>query len=513
MSSLCQRRRGPTAAGFLRILVPLAAAGHLAAASDDAHAGSQAGHLSLGLIRRAAEKARAARLLLRQAAGQHSATGQRSRTDPVLLVPLPNDTISEDYWAEVNRAINSAAARTPRPATLNDPLATPTPDPWRRIFQASQHVQVLDTPQARDRLNNWEAATPQPFMLHGVDVEGSLTRSMGVVPYDMEIGAHIMHSLSVSNTETPPPTQDFVDAAFISQCPMVMFSSSLRVRPPRCGNTLGDWSDPATNRPILRWGSNRKGGLYMGVDSAVSGEGSVKFAEYMERFTLKKFNFELRNCMDVVRYVVEEQIVKVNHMAPHARSTMLEHDISASGKAFFYRYSINDPNGTTVAATQLYRLDQNEVNFTLIGRDMIAGQTFASARRQGFWRREEWRECTGGDRGWVLDFPTDTSQFETVATVQDLRVVAAATITLMAYRDEDISSDGFQHTGQGHMYWTLAKAILLVFVILTVFCMCSILITKRQVDKKLKRVCFKLETVLLPKRPIQERRPVLHPTY
>jgi len=502
MTSSHQRCEGQPARPILGVAslraVALLTAGHLAAATGAA-ADAARSHAADGVW--TVGKRRTSRNLLRQRAGQ----------SPGLLVPQPNDTIPEEYWADVNRAIYNQGLHTPPPASLNDPSPTPTPEPWKKIIKASADVNVMDTPDAQNHLLNWEYATPQPFSSSGSPLE-AVERKMGVVPYDMELGAHIMYGLSAKSSESLPPTQASVDEAFIAQCPMIMFGDALYITAPRCGSDLGAWTDPSRNRAILRWRDNGKGGLYMGLDSAVTGEGSVKFAEYVEKFTLNKYHFELRNCMNAMRYTVEEQVIKVNHMAPHASSTMLEHDISKSHEAIFYKYVINHPNGTSVAQTNLYRMDQSEVNFTF-SAETGDGAVFAVARRQGFWQRDQWRLCTQTRRGWALDFMVSQSSFETVATVQDLRVAAAATITLMAFRDEDVGTDGFQHTGQGHMYWVLARSVFLAVLAIAGLCLCWIVVTHRNLDRRARWLCFRLETFLLPKRPVKERQPVLHPAY
>mmetsp|Transcript_138619 Transcript_138619/g.431163 ORF Transcript_138619/g.431163 Transcript_138619/m.431163 type:complete len:515 (+) Transcript_138619:65-1609(+) len=508
---LCGGRRPPrgSLAGATQHIFVFIAAGHLAAAAgtlaDEVRSGWEEG-TELGLFRPSLRGSSGARTLLSQ-------SGELVNRGPAsLLVPLPNDTISENYWATVNRLITQAGQQTPAPASLNDPAATPTPEPWKRIMGASSNVNVLDAKQAQNVLTDWEYATPQPWS-QTLQLDDKAKKKMSVLPYDMQIGAEIMYSLSTKTSATPPPTQEFVDETFMSQCPMVMFTDSLRIKPPRCNNNFGSWTDPKSDRTILRWNENNKGGIYFGVDSKVSGEGSVNFAEVREMFSLNLYQFSLLNCMDVTRYTIEEKIIKVNHMAPKARSTVREHDISKSREAYFYKYLLRGTNGSTVAETNLYRMDQSEVNFTMYNGEMANGVTFAVAKRQGYWKRDAWRECRHPQRAWDIEFPMAQDNFATVATVQDLRVAAAAAVTLMAYRDEHVSADGFQHTGQGHMWLTLVKTVFFILIALMIACICWIAIIQQNLDKRLQWICFRLETVLLPKRPVHQRSPVLHPAY
>mmetsp|Transcript_26985 Transcript_26985/g.77422 ORF Transcript_26985/g.77422 Transcript_26985/m.77422 type:complete len:492 (-) Transcript_26985:90-1565(-) len=491
MTNSCQicggRRSRFLPCGALGRAAALLAAGHLAAAAGAASDEVQSG----GSLR--------------------GSSGSLFRQTPSVLVPQANDTISEDYWARVNRAISAEAQHTSPLPTLNDPLTTPTPEPWKKIMSASNQVNTLDASQAQNVISDWEYATPQPWSETGQPSERG-QKQMSVVPYDMQIGARILYSLTAKTPQTPPPTQEVVDEAFMAQCPLIMFRGAIEIRPPRCQD-VGSWRVPSTDRAVLRWNDDNKGGLVFGVDSAVTGQGSVKFAEIRERFSMSKYNFELLNCMDVMRYKIEEKIVKVNHMAPMARSTVREHDISRSSEAYFYKYILKHTNGSTAAETNLYRMDQSEVNFTLYAGEGGVGATFAVARRQGYWHRDQWRDCKHSRRAWTLEFPLAESHFATVATVQDLRVAAAATVTLMAFRDERVGSDGFSHAGQGHMYVTLVKTILFIVLALMLTGICYIALIQQGLDKRLRWFCFRLETVLLPKRPVRQRNPVLHPAY
>uniref|UniRef100_A0A7S4W2Z6 Uncharacterized protein n=1 Tax=Alexandrium monilatum TaxID=311494 RepID=A0A7S4W2Z6_9DINO len=513
MTNVPQLGGGRTAmvspAGAVRHVFVFIAAGHLAAstgtAADEAHRGLEEDSVQLGLFRNYLRGSSRARDLLGQ--DDEFLLGASG-----LLVPQANDTISEEYWARVNRLINQAGQLTPPPVTLNDPLSTPAPEPWRKIMSASDHVDVLDASQAQKVLSDWEYATPQPFDTP-IQLDDQAVKPLNVVPYDMQIGANIMSDLTPKNTPTPPPSQAYVDESFVAQCPMVMFKGALAITPPRCTSGLGSWTDAQTNRPMMRWSGDGNGGIGFGVDSVVSGEGSVSFAEFRERFSLTQNLFDLANCMNVRRYTIQEKIIKVDHMAPLARSTAREHDLSQSSEAYFYQYVMKHVNGSTVGSTNLYRMDQSEVNFTLDNGELADGQVFAVARRQGFWRRDEWRDCHHPKRAWVIDFPMAETNFATVATVQDLRVAAAATITLMAFRDEQVSSDGFQRTGRTHLWLTLVRVIVFIGIVCLLAFILWMAIVQRNVDKRLRWICFRFETVLLPKRPVRQRSPVLHPAY
>jgi len=440
--------------------------------------------------------------------GAGAAAGARTNR----VAPQANDTIPEEYWIKVNRMIAEAALVTPRPPSRNDPAPPPTQLPWQQVYAASSDVTVLDTPQDQAVLNNWELATPMPVGADAPLETPQVVRSMGVVPYDMQIGARIMDGLSEHAPPTPPPSQTLVNEAFVAQCPMVIFANQLSVRAPRCGADAGEWADPDTDRVILRWKDDGKGGLNFGVDSVVTGDGSVNFASFTESFSIDKYIFHLYNCLGVKRYTVEEQVVRVDHMAAKAHSTMYDHDVANSREAIFYRYMIKNPNGTAVATTQLFRMGQDMLNISTYSEEQVGEKLIAIAQRSGHWKREQWRQCTGNPRGWDLTFP-DEARTDTVATVQDLHVAAAAVITMMAFRDEAVGEDGFQHVGQAQLYWSLISSALLIIFAVAAFCVMLVLCRSYGYEKKCRRLCFRLEQVLMPRRPAKVRQPVLHPSY
>lgn len=443
-------------------------------------------------------------LVVHQEPATTTAAAAAVTTPAGLLVPLPNDTISEEYWGKVNSAIYKASLTTPEPKTLNDAPPTPEPEPFKKIFQASQTIEVADTPQASESLNDWHTGSLETG---GVSSSGSgagAVRKVGVVPYDMQLGARILYGMSPKNPEKPLPTQDYINEAFVAKCPLVMFGSALEVRAPRCGSSLGEWADPATDRNIVRWSANSKGGLSFNVDSAVSGNGSVLYADLNEKLTFNKYKFELLNCLGTPRYVVEEDILKVNSAGGKAYAS---DDTSVEGTSFFYRYSILNPDGTgtSLADTGLIRMDQNEVNFTESNEGLGTGRVVATASRTGEWTRDGWRTCDGIDRGWMLTFPTEPGHFSSAASIQDLRVASAVAITLMAFRDESVGYDGFQHVGQGYLYWQLVRTAFWIFFALLVASIVWVVWTRKAWDKKLWKFLSKVEAVFLPKRPAQPR--------
>jgi hypothetical protein len=424
-------------------------------------------------------------------------------------------TITEYYWQKVDAAIANAGILTPKPRSLNDAAPTPTPEPWLKILGTSETVEVRDTADdAADAVEDYNYATPPPPIPSNEGISNKF-RKMSVLPYEMALGADLMYEISEKNTPSPLPQQAIVDQTFMAQCPMLMMGDSVLISPPGCaGSSLGQWLDPSSQRTVLRWTTNDKGGMDFGVDSAVSGPGSAKVAEIDQQLGFQTSNsYALYNCMGVLTYNIEETTTKVAAMSPSAESTALGHDVSQTQAAVFYQYTIKLPNGTSVAQTSLFRLNHNEVNFTTLTNGIPSG-SIALAQRMGSWSGEEWRSCGPAIKGWQVNFgQTKGSDLRWVSTAQDLQVAATFIVTLMAWQEETVSADGLKHAGQAALYKSIIKSILIVVFLLVTFAAGVTVFRSKGLDKKFKRFCFKLEAVVLPMRPHVVRAAPLKPTW
>lgn len=450
-------------------------------------------------------------------------TSDNSSLQNIIQNGLVDNKISTLYWAEVDRAITAAAFVTPKPHSVNDPGPTPTPDPYSAILDVSTEsdpsalgagtIFGASSDSAAQGLSgyaNYELVTPPPPF-----PEVKQSPKVGVLPYQMALGAELLYGMSEKVTPQPLPAQEEVDASFASQCPMVMLSNEVFVTPPcEGGDGFGTWTDSLKPRKMLRWAVNSRGGIDFNVDSAVTGPGSVNFATLSEKMTLTKNIFELYSCMNVLRYSIEETVVKVDHMAQAAQSTASDHDLGETSVAVFYQYLIRHANGSLMAQTSQYRLPETDINFTSFVPGSLHSETFAIARRHGRWQGTDWRQCTDPQQGWNISFPTHkSSNLVAIATVQDLQVAAAAVLTLLAWREEKVSADGFQHAGQASLYWSLVSTILWILFVLFILAVLTLVFQKVSCIPKMKRFFFRLEEVILPKRPHALRQPVLKPAW
>jgi len=389
--------------------------------------------------------------------------------------------ISQAYWNNADKVLNSAALSTPLPsaASINAPPPAPKDTPWEDVMHQSKQ------------------------------------------PLDTKLGSAIMDRMSGGVTQTPPPAQATIDQQFVAQCPMVLFRYNLSIRgPSKCDNTRGQWiaTDPSNVRPIMRWETLGNGKLSFGVDSAISGPGTALFADITQDFTLNSYKFKVRNCLGVDRWHVEEMVYKVNSMG-HVDSTLELHDTTRNGVAYFYRYVITKPDGKLFSQSSLYRKSATKVFFNHYVNGLDTGVVLATATKQGTWMGEGWRECMSptSPRGWSIHFTPDStgniSSHATMATVQDIRVAIAGAITLMAHRDESRGSDGINAEGGQTQMLMLAGGVALVIVVLILVVNCCMVFRASGLRDKLKRALFESEGAFLPKSPHQNRTPAFHATY
>jgi len=110
-------------------------------------------------------------------------------------------------------------------------------------------------------------------------------------------------------------------------------------------------------------------------------------------------------------------------------------------------------------------------------------------------------------------FQLQGEQKDALATMQDIRVAAAATITLMAYRQEFIGENGIPNIGKWHMYWSFGKSMLLIFaVVIATFWCWTVSFEASMLNSKIKDTFKRLENSILPRYSPGKRLPVLHPT-
>jgi hypothetical protein len=325
-----------------------------------------------------------------------------------------------------------------------------------------------------------------------------------------------MDGLLQHPTATPPPSQAATAYEFVAQCPMVLFSKNLSIRGGGCNGTEGSWIDPNPSNPrrVLTWSPQDAGGVRFGIDSRISGPGAALFASIRSAFTLSKYKFVLANCLGTDRFHIQEDVTKVDSMG-HVASTIDTHDISTNGVAYFLKYLIKTPGDKLIAESNLFRMGANQVNFTEVKNGISTGKLLAIAKRQGNWHGKGWQECTAPNspRGWNVYFPENKKSFDTIATVQDIRVALTTAITLMAYRDQDRGKDGLNNQGNSQQLFILLGGIAMVCTCGVLCANCCMVFQVSGLKAKLKRVLFESEGAFMPKRPHAHRAPPFNPTY
>jgi hypothetical protein len=406
---------------------------------------------------------------------QSSDNGVKDDEDTTMTTTLA--VISDSYFNDAAKILNAAAATTPTPIVVvqNQPSVAPNATVYQELL----------------------AAVAQPV--------------------NTKMGAAVLQKLSGPPTNAPP-TQTSISQQFIAQCPMVMFGTNVQVGGQTCGSPFGRWSDPATvnpNRTIMRWQPSASGNLYFGIDSAMNGEGSALYADMKQDLSFTGYFFRMKNCLNVERWQIEEEVYKVDSMG-NVQSTLLPHDVTMNAAHYFLKYVIRNATGGVTAKSSLFKLDQNEIVFTeFIDGVPQANKTLAVVRKIGSWTGAEWTNCMApsSQHVWDIYFPTEDNH-TTPATVQDIRVAIAGAITLMGYRDQTRQANGVSKEGVGGQWLTMIVGLMLVICC----CLCPLynfytVFTKSGLQQKLKKVMFESEGTIFPKRPYNRHHPPLHPTY
>jgi len=421
--------------------------------------------------------------------------------------PSLNDTISSRYLLDVDQAIKNAR-NTATLASAAPPAgpAPPSLDPYGKVIESkgvSQDVspeQLTSVEAIRKKVNH---PVFQDADIHGKEDKDNNFR---LLSYDMDLGANLLRGLSAEPTSTSPPSQRMASEQFVAQCPMLAVADTMSITAPHCGDQMGEWTDPVTQRTILRWDTLSDGGIRFSVDSAVAGKGAVMAAELTQDFSLTGTYFELTNCMGVMRYMIEESVTKVDNMGKSITSTIHSHDVRLLTQAFFYTYSIIAPNGRVVARTNLFRLGQNEVNVTMVKDEVSSGALIATAMKKGTWNVRDWQKCGGLKHEWIVDFKLSGRDMDMVATVVDLRVASAALLTLAAFREGTASTkSGVSRIGELNMLKSLALAVVILLLLIGLLALLDGIVRGRRVDAKMRRICFRFEALFLPRHSAPKR--------
>lgn len=398
-----------------------------------------------------------------------------STTLQTLNVPATVDVITPKYWNSAEKILKSSGMSTPIPsaAYVNAPPPPPKPTKWQDILQEAQQ------------------------------------------PLSTKLGSAIMIGVTPAVTPTPPPMEAAVAQQFVAQCPMVLFEKDLSIRAPSCNDTLGRWIDPSplNSRVVLRWKNLPPAGLFLGVDSALSGPGSAYFAAITQVMTLTGYKFVMKNCLGIERWHIEENVYKVDSMGK-VSSTMELHAVTMNSAAYFIKYLVKSPEGVVVAESNLFRTLTNQFNFTTVEDGQSTGHVIAVVTKQGIWFDKGWEQCMAptSPRGWSIFFPEPVGAALTTATVQDIRVAIAGSVNLMAYRNEERAADGINSQGAISELYTFIGGVALAcigFIMLANFFMVW---RNSGLKDKIKKVLFDTQG-LMPKRPYQQREAPLHPSY
>lgn len=312
---------------------------------------------------------------------------------------------------------------------------------------------------------------------------------------DTLVGGAILEALAPQATASPPPTQKSVEAYLGARCPLLMLKGPVHIYAPGCGPhpsppeaELGSWASPrgSTGEELLlaRW--HASGGA-SGELSLVpeDGDGSEILKVRHQAALSGDLRFEVVNCQGAAVWLISQQQMEV-------------------GKKHFVQFTIERLNGTAVAKTGYLRPNVSEVNVTTAEsrKDVIA-----RARRHGHWQGAEWRKHHNNlVLRWELEFPKEVRQHDLSGSAEDLRLIAAAAITLMAVLDEEGAATGASFTLGDAVRLVLPEAVLFLLALVAISCLLAF--HQTELGNRLRWFCLRLQLTLLPKQAAPHPRHV-----
>jgi len=336
-------------------------------------------------------------------------------------------------------------------------------------------------------------------------------------PYDTRLGSDIIWEITQEATVTPPPSQKVVDALVAAQCPMIpSLSEQLIVGPPKCDDTMGYWDEPQ-GQNVLRWQESGDAGNFVsfGLDGQAGVNGSVNFATLEYRRNLFEDIWDVRTCQGMPLWQIKQSITKIEKMG-QGRSTSITSDSSLKKVAYFVQYTISYANGTKAAQTDLMKLGADAVNITSLSRS-TPNQLIAQAVRKGRWKGQGWTNCTAdkNKRSWEITFVGDVTDVDMAATAADVRVVSAATITLMAILDgRRLPDAALPEKGMvKELSWYLVQVVLFFFILILIPLLAVWVCHSQTYGDSLRVSCLKIQLFLLPRDKPKQRPVYLPPTY
>jgi len=331
-------------------------------------------------------------------------------------------------------------------------------------------------------------------------------------PYDMMLGAELLVEATsswTSSSSNSSVSQHEVNEIINDDCLSVNFNDSITITPPRCG-TNGHWYDPRLNKTLVEWyDSTEDSGLVLREVETSSGSQTAttleKFLYIPEIFTLDDYQYRVKNCNGFTVYYIQEELVDLQ------KANDFE-DPYATVHEYWYQYKILYANRSTFVVSDQVQTAFTSVNF-YEQRGVETGATIATANRVGYFAPYDWTACVPSDwsREWNVQFHENTTIFgvppQDEGTANDIRIAVAATMMLMAYRDGFSARDGFQHSGEGYLYFKLAWNSAVILGIFTVLFLCAVAMWRFTLDHHFKEFFFSLENYLLPKRAADKRPP------
>lgn len=367
-----------------------------------------------------------------------------------------------------------------------------TPVPQEEIVSAAYWREVREQLWAKhnEEKQRFLQTTPKPVLDPWRDHQ----------PYFTALGDAFLKDVTAIRTpptQTPPPTQEFVNNVLWPACPEIKIPMKVRVEVPPCYATQGHWLDPFEDlASILTVESGGCSGLFLSTRMEPNSTLMAPVGTLQEEITVHGSTYDFKDCNGNAAFSISELLIRQGVEDDERReSHSYEFGLSQRSKVFL-KYSIAQPNGEIMAETNIFPLGEDYFWWhrgNATDRVALPSSAVAGAQRVGFWKP---KQCGNWTKAWTLQFNASERHANTVAEVH-WRLALSSAMTILAWRDEQRSPDGLVRAYQACtvenavIFWVVL--CLIIFVPVAIFVWFAI-----RGAKEARMYCFELESWLMP---------------
>lgn len=346
-------------------------------------------------------------------------------------------------------------------------------------------------------------------------------------PYLTALGDALLKDVSAIRTpptQTPPPTQEFVNNVKWPDCPELKIPVKVRVEVPPCSGATGYWLDPfeelqqlltvdkatcgdvsltqkvmpskAVQSPAQPSNAQQSPAKPTQSPSKSSDTQTALVGTLHEEITLEGSTYDFKDCVGFPAFSVKEFIIRQGVQDDQIRESV-SHEFSLPQRTkIFLKYSIAAPNGRVMGETNIFELHDDYFWWhrgNATGHHATPSEAVAEAYRVGGWRP---KQCGNWTKAWTVHFNTSAVHANDVAEVH-WRLALTSAMTILAWRDEQRDEDGLVRANKSCAVETAVVFWVLLWFSILVPCAILLWFWIRGA-KEARTYCFLFESWLFP---------------